>query len=138
MATVCETARDVFEKLQQDPEGQLLLKENDQTFLFEVTDEGPFVIDIDDGRVEVKEGSIPWPPTDKADWLRNSWMKADSDTFQALFSGDIGPMAAYYRGKLRLSGLVSDVKQPVDAWMFKLMLGGIPRPISVERCKLDP
>jgi len=135
MGTVFATAKAVFEKLQQEPAGQALLKENDQTFLFEVTDEAPFVINIEGGRAQLSKGTIPWPPSNKAEWLQNSWMKADKNTFLALFSGQIGPMEAYYKGALRISGLVSDVKQPVDAWMFKLMLGGKPRPITIERCK---
>ena len=43
MATVYDTAKSVFAKLAGDPKGRALLQENDQTFLFEVTD-GPLQV----------------------------------------------------------------------------------------------
>jgi len=65
-------------------------------FQFSGEEEGEWNMAITDGRVVIDEGAPVEPP--------KMTLKADSDDFVKLFTGELDGMQAFMQGKIKLSG----------------------------------
>lgn len=64
------------------------------TYLFEIADEGTWLIDVRDGAVKVSEGAAPADVT----------IRTSGETFEKIAAGSQNPATAYMTGKLKLEG----------------------------------
>ncbi len=64
------------------------------SYVFEIDGAGTWLVDVDDGKVSVKEG----------DGDADATIAATEDTFEQIASGDLNATTAYMTGKLKVSG----------------------------------
>ena len=64
------------------------------TYLFDVEGAGQWVVDVDDGKVKVREGG------DEADCT----ISVSDDNFMKIVRGEQNPTTAYMTGKLKVKG----------------------------------
>lgn len=80
------------------------LKGMDATILFDIkgSDGGLWTVDIDDGAVSLEEGQTGSPDVT---------VEAKAEDLLALLNGDLNPMAAFMRGRLKVKGDMSIAMQ---------------------------
>jgi putative sterol carrier protein len=80
------------------------LKDVDATILFDVKggDGGLWTLDIDHGNISFEEGDTGSPDVT---------VESTAEDLKALISGDLKPMAAFMRGKLKVKGDMSVAMQ---------------------------
>lgn len=66
-----------------------------KVFQFKVTDEDPYYVEINNGKVALKEGETESP---------TATISATSAVLSDMFEGKINPMSAFMTGKLKVSG----------------------------------
>jgi putative sterol carrier protein len=64
------------------------------SYVFEIDGAGTWRVDVDDGKVSVKEGNGDADAT----------IAASEDTFEQIASGDLNATTAYMTGKLKIRG----------------------------------
>jgi len=80
------------------------LKGIDAIILFDLKgdDGGQWTVNIDDGQVSIEDGAPDSPDVT---------VRAASEDLKALIRGDLNPMAAFMRGKLKVTGDMSIAMQ---------------------------
>ncbi len=98
-----DTAKHALEALSGSADAEKL-KGMDATILFDVSGEegGQWTVTIDDGQVDVQEGSIGSPAIT---------VGASAKDLKALIEGDLNPMAAFMQGRLKVKGDMSMAMQ---------------------------
>ena len=64
------------------------------SYLFDITGAGKWVVDVDDGKVDVREGGEDADTT----------ITTDEDNFLKIVNGEQNPTSAYMMGKIKVSG----------------------------------
>jgi putative sterol carrier protein len=64
------------------------------SYLFDVQGAGKWTVDVDDGKVEVREGGETADTT----------ITTDEDNFMKIVNGEQNPTTAYMAGKIKVSG----------------------------------
>lgn len=90
-------AKEFFEDLEAKAEPDKIRQVN-HSYLFEIADEGAWLVDVREGTLTVKEG-----PGQVADVT----ISTSSAVFEAIASGEQNPMKAYMSGKLKVRGDLS-------------------------------
>jgi putative sterol carrier protein len=90
-------AREFFETLEANVEASKI-RDLNQTYLFDVTGEGRWLVAVRDGALSVTEG---W------EGEADTTITTSSETFERIASGAQNPMTAYMSGKLKVSGDLS-------------------------------
>jgi putative sterol carrier protein len=87
------SAREFFEGLEErvDPAKTAGMT---NSYVFEIDGAGTWRVDVDDGKVTVKEG----------DGDADATIAASEDTFEQIASGDLNATTAYMTGKLKVRG----------------------------------
>ncbi len=87
------SAREFFEGLEAriDPSKTAGMT---NSYVFEIEGAGTWRVDVDDGKVSVKEG----------DGDADATIAASEDTFEQIASGDLNATTAYMTGKLKVRG----------------------------------
>jgi len=87
------SAREFFEGLEAriDPSKTAGMT---SSYVFEIDGAGTWHVDVDDGKVSVKEG----------DGDADATIAASKDTFEQIASGDLNATTAYMTGKLKVRG----------------------------------
>jgi putative sterol carrier protein len=87
------SAREFFEGLEErvDPAKTAGMT---NSYVFEIEGAGTWRVDVDDGKVSVKEG----------DGDADATIAASEDTFEQIASGDLNATTAYMTGKLKIRG----------------------------------
>lgn len=109
--------KEIFNKLENRAEAKELMKMYDQTVQFEITDEESFIIEFKNGKTFFKKEKKNWPPATRAEFKNLNWLRTDKKTLKDIFQGTMGPMEAFYKEKLWISGLMP--KQHIDSWLFR-------------------
>lgn len=99
-----DTAQRALEALSGSADAEKL-KGMDATILFDVSGEGggQWTVTINDGQVDVEEGSTAGSPT--------ITVAASAKDLKALIDGDLNPMAAFMQGRLKVKGDMSMAMQ---------------------------
>ena len=87
------SVREFFEGLEQrvDPSKTAGMT---NSYVFEIDGAGTWRVDVDDGKVSVKEG----------DGDADATIAASEETFEQIASGDLNATTAYMTGKLKVRG----------------------------------
>ena len=87
------SAREFFEGLEErvDPAKTAGMT---NSYVFEIDGAGTWRVDVDDGKVSVKEG----------DGDADATIAASEDTFEQIAAGDLNATTAYMTGKLKIRG----------------------------------
>jgi len=86
-------AREFFEGLESRVDGSKLAGVNN-SYLFDIEDEGQWFVDVRDGNLTVNEGGGDADVT----------ITSSADTFEKIRSGEQNPTTAYMTGKLKIKG----------------------------------
>lgn len=99
-----DTAKRALEALSESADAEKL-KGMDATILFDISGEdgGQWTVTINDGQVDVEEGSTAESPT--------ITVGASAKDLKALIEGDLNPMAAFMQGRLKVKGDMSMAMQ---------------------------
>lgn len=102
MAT-SRTAQQALQALSESADAEKL-KGMDATILFDVSGEdgGQWTVTIDNGQVDVEEGTTESPTIT---------VEATAQNLKALIKGELNPMAAFMQGKLKVKGDMSMAMQ---------------------------
>ena len=102
MAT-SKRAQQVLQTLSESADAEKL-KGMDATILFDVSGEdgGQWTVTIDNGQVDVEEGTTESPTIT---------VEATAQDLKALIKGELNPMAAFMQGKLKVKGDMSMAMQ---------------------------
>ncbi len=102
MAT-SRTAQQALQALSESADAEKL-KGMDATILFDVSGEdgGQWTVTIDNGQVDVEEGTTESPTIT---------VEATAQDLKALIKGELNPMAAFMQGKLKVKGDMSMAMQ---------------------------
>ena len=90
---MAETAREFFETLETRVDASKTAGMT-ASYLFDIDGEGQWKVDIDDGKLTVKEGAGDAETT----------IQASKETFERLVAGEQNPTTAYMTGKLKVKG----------------------------------
>lgn len=88
------------------------LKKHDRTVQFRVLDEEPFMMEIKGGQITFEKGEIENSDIE---------VEADSQTFIAIFSGEMTPSKAFLDGKLLAFRGWVDKTRPYFPWLTKII-----------------
>jgi putative sterol carrier protein len=89
-----ETAREFFESLESRAAASSKASGLTAKYLFDVSGSGKWVVDVDNGRVAVREG----------DEDADTTIQASEETFMKIVNGEQNPTSAYMTGKLKIRG----------------------------------
>jgi putative sterol carrier protein len=92
---VAATVTDFFERLKTIDAGRTAGMRN--SYLFEIDGAGEWLVNVDDGTIEVTEG------TGEADCT----IATSEENFMKIVSGEQNPTTAYMTGKLKIKGDMS-------------------------------
>ncbi len=98
-----EIAKQALEALSESADAEKL-RGMDATILFDISgkEEEQWTVTINDGQVSVEEGSVGTPTIT---------VEATAEDLKALVKGDLNPMAAFMRGRLKVKGDMSMAMQ---------------------------
>lgn len=110
-----ELAREILvQGLAGDPANREFIARHNRTVQFEIEGEAPFMVDVRDGRVTIREGSSADP--DLA-------IRANPDVFRQVFRGLLSPGEAWMDDKWWVGGAFSDYVG--TSWLMRLIKAGI-------------
>jgi putative sterol carrier protein len=90
---VAENVREFFESLPTRVDESKTAGVN-ASYLFDIEGAGKWTVDVDDGKVDVREGG------ESAD----TTISTDEENFMKIVNGEQNPTAAYMMGKIKVSG----------------------------------
>ncbi|HKJ96920.1 MAG TPA: SCP2 sterol-binding domain-containing protein [Thermoplasmataceae archaeon] len=85
----------IVEKANSSPEVLKELSSWSKTFQFDVSDESPYYVSIDKGKVSLEDGKSS---------SAAATISATGSVLSELFSGNLNPVQAFMSGKLKVSG----------------------------------
>jgi putative sterol carrier protein len=90
---VAESVREFFESMPSRVD-QSKTAGMTASYLFDIDGAGKWTVDVDDGKVDVREGGEDAATT----------ITTDEDNFLKIVNGEQNPTAAYMAGKIKVSG----------------------------------
>ncbi len=110
-----ELAREIFEQgLAGEPEHKDFIARHNRAIQFNIEGEEPFIVDVQDGKVNVREGVLDDP--DLA-------VVANTDVFRQVFRGKCSPCEAWMDDQWWVGGAFSDYVG--TSWLMRLIRFGV-------------
>ena len=110
-----QLASEIFvQGLAGDPANREFMARHNRTIQFEVDGEKPFIVDVRDGKVTLREGVCADP---------DLGVKASPEVFRQVFRGLMSPGEAWMDDKWWVGGAFSDYVG--TSWMMRLIKAGI-------------
>lgn len=108
-------AREIFvQGLAGDPDNAAFIARHDRSIQFDIEGEAPFILDVRNGQVDLKQGKLAEPDLAVA---------ASGDVFRQVLRGLISPGEAWMDDKWWVGGAFSDYVG--TSWMMRLIKTGI-------------
>ncbi len=118
MSELSQVFEEFIKRTERNKEAKELLKERDQVFQFDLTDDKPFYVEMKGEKISVTEGtsSLDW---DRKNWQEISCIWTDKETVKAVMKGEKSPMEANVEGRWSFSCRVG--KKAVHRWFCNLL-----------------
>lgn len=113
--TSYQLAQEIFvQGLAGDPANREFMGRHNRTIQFEIEGEPPFIVELRDGKLSMREGVCADP---------DLGVKANPDIFRQVFRGLMSPGEAWMDDKWWVGGAFSDYVG--TSWMMRLIKAGI-------------
>ncbi len=118
MSELSQVFEQFLKRVERNKEAKELLKERNQVFQFDLTDDKPFYVEMKGDKISVTEGTSP------LDWKRKNWQEisciwTDKETVKGVMRGEKGPVEAGVEGRWSFSSRPG--KKAVHRWFCNLL-----------------